>query len=160
MKKIKVLLSDVDGTLTDGSIMYFNAESSTSSFNVKDGMAIKLLHDQGIVAAIVSNRANQHAKTRFQELGVVDIFLSCSNKLIALDELCKKYNISYEEIAYIGDDLNDIDCINLCRLTASPQDADLTIKSKVKYVCGKNGGHGAYREFCELVILINSLIEG
>lgn len=160
MKKIKVLLSDVDGTLTDGSIIYSDSGHNISAFCVKDGMAIKMLRDKQIVPAIVSNRSNPHAKTRFQELGVADIFLSCSNKRNALDALCEKYDIGYEEIAYIGDDLNDIDCINLCKLTAAPQDAIIEVKAKAKYVCHKKGGQGAYREFCELVLLINSLLEG
>ena len=151
--KIKMLVMDVDGTLTDGRI-YIGADGEImKAFDVKDGYGIVQLRKNGILPVIITGRKSTIVEKRAAELGINELHQGIHDKLNKLKEIAEKYGVKSEEIAYIGDDLNDLECINYCSLTACPEDATEDIKYSVLYVCKKIGGHGAVREFIDEKIL-------
>ena len=151
--KIKMLVMDVDGTLTDGRI-YIGADGEImKAFDVKDGYGIVQLRKNGILPVIITGRKSTIVEKRAAELGISELHQGIHDKLNKLKEVAEKYNIKSEEIAYIGDDLNDLVCLNYCSLTACPEDAVEEIKRSVLYVCKKAGGRGAVREFIDEKIL-------
>ena len=153
--KIKMLVMDVDGTLTDGRI-YIGADGEVmKAFNVKDGYAISHLKEYGIIPVIITGRESEIVKYRAKELGVSELYQGVKDKLSVLKEVAKKYAISSEEIAYIGDDLNDIECVRYCGITGCPADSVSEVKNLVSFQCESVGGNGAVREFCVYLIKIN-----
>lgn len=145
--RIKMLVMDVDGTLTDGRIYTSATGEVMKAFDVKDGYGIVSLHKQGVVPVIITGRQSDIVKYRAKELGIVEIHQGINNKLEKLKELSKKYGCISDEIAYIGDDLNDIDCIQYCGVSGCPSDAVEEVKNVVEYICESKGGKGAVREF-------------
>ena len=146
--KIKLLVMDVDGTLTDGKIYMGENGEVMKAFNVKDGYAIAhMLPEMEIIPVIITGRKSKIVENRAKELGIIELYQGVGDKLAQLKKVAEKYNAAPEEIAYIGDDLNDLACIEYCGLTACPADAVEEVKQKVTYVCNKNGGEGAVREF-------------
>ena len=146
--KIKLLVMDVDGTLTDGKIYMGENGEVMKAFNVKDGYAIAhMLPEMGIVPVIITGRKSKIVENRAKELGITELYQGVGDKFAQLKIVAEKYNATPEKIAYIGDDLNDLACIEYCGLTACPADAVEEVKRKVTYVCKKNGGEGAVREF-------------
>lgn len=150
--KIKLLVMDVDGTLTDGKIYMGPNGEVMKAFNVKDGYAIAhMLPEMGIIPVIITGRKSKIVENRAKELGVTELYQGVGDKLAQLKKVAEKYNATPEEIAYIGDDLNDLDCIEYCGLTACPADAVEEVKQKVAYVCQNNGGEDALRKFVEMI---------
>ena len=152
-----MLVMDVDGTLTDGRI-YIGVDGEVmKAFDVKDGYGIVQLRKEGVLPVIITGRKSTIVEKRASELGINELHQGIHNKLEKLKEIAEKYDIKAEEIAYIGDDLNDMECINYCSLSACPNDAMEEIKYLVSYVCKKNGGRGAVREFIDKRIAIDIL---
>lgn len=151
--KIKMLIMDVDGTLTDGRI-YIGAKGEVmKAFDVKDGYAIaQILPEKNIIPVIITGRMSDIVVERAKELKITELYQGVSDKLKQLQVLKEKYKISQEEIAYIGDDINDLECIKYCGITGCPSDSIEIIKKQVDYVCNSDGGRGAVREFIEWVI--------
>lgn len=157
--RIKFLVMDVDGTLTNNNLNYaFNGELF-KTFNVKDGYAIKhILHEYNVIPIILTGRKSQIIDIRFRELGVCEIYQGISNKEAALVSIMNKWNnkqselITYDNIAYIGDDLPDLECIKAVKLSGCPADAVDEIKKESYYICNCKGGDGAVREFIEWLI--------
>ena len=148
--KIKLLVMDVDGTLTDGCIYTGSNGEMMKAFDVKDGYAIKhILPELGIIPAIITGRRSDIVACRARELDIEELYQGVADKSRVLQELAAKYRISLEEVAYIGDDLNDLACMKLCGLTACPQDAVEEVRLCANVVCKRNGGHGAVRELIE-----------
>ena len=147
---IKMLVMDVDGTLTDGHI-YVGAEGEMmKAFHVQDGYAIAhVLPVKGIVPVIITGRSSKIVERRAAELKIIHLHQGISDKLTKLREVAAELGVCAEEIAYIGDDLNDLDCIRYCGLTACPADAVPEVLKVVDYVCSRNGGRGAVREFID-----------
>ena len=146
--KIKLLVMDVDGTLTDGKIYMGENGEVMKAFNVKDGYAIAhMLPEMGIIPVIITGRKSKIVENRAKEIGITELHQGVRDKLAVLKNVAEKYNASPYEIAYIGDDINDLDCIEYCGVTACPADAVDGVKRKVTYVCKKNSGEGAVREF-------------
>jgi len=145
---IKLLFMDVDGTLTDGHI-YIGAQGELmKAFDVKDGYAIAhLLPPAGIVPAIITGRRSAIVEERARELSIAELHQGVGNKLACLKTIAEKYQAKPSEIAYIGDDLNDLDCIRFCGLSACPADAVEEVFEAVDYICKHDGGKGAVREF-------------
>lgn len=150
MAKIKMLVMDVDGTLTDGHI-YVSAEGEAmKAFHVQDGYAIAhILPELGIVPVIITGRSSQIVEKRAAELKIQHLHQGVGDKLSKLKEVADQLAICAEQIAYIGDDLNDLDCIRYCGYTACPADAVPEVLATVNYVCKRDGGRGAVREFIE-----------
>ncbi len=146
--KIKLLVMDVDGTLTDGKIYIGNDGEMFKAFDIKDGYAInEMLPAMGIVPIIITGRISKIVENRAKELHITELYQGRHDKLNTLLEVMKKYNCTKENVAYIGDDILDLVCMEQCGLTACPADAVEEVKQKVTYVCKKNGGEGAVREF-------------
>lgn len=153
---IRLLAMDVDGTLTDGMIYMSGQGEAMKAFNAKDGYAIKqILPTLGIVPIIITGRQSAIVDRRSKELDIKELHQGVSDKVAVLKEVAKKYCITTEEIAYIGDDINDLECIEYAGLTACPQDAVNDIKKKVNYICERCGGRGAVREFIEYIEAYN-----
>lgn len=147
---IKLFVMDVDGTMTDGHIYIGANGEMMKAFDVKDGYAIyHMLPAHGIIPVIITGRSSEIVAARAKELKIAELYQGISDKLSKLKDVAAKYGASPEEIAYIGDDLNDLDCIRYCGCTACPADAVETVRSTVQYVCKHNGGRGAVREFVE-----------
>ena len=141
---------DVDGTLTDGKIYMGENGEVMKAFNVKDGYAIAhMLPEMGIVPVIITGRKSKIVENRAKELGITELYQGVANKLAKLKEVAAKYNAVPDEIAYIGDDLNDLECIEFCGVTACPVDAVEKVKKTVNLVCNKKAGEGAVRDFIE-----------
>ena len=150
MAKIKLLVMDVDGTLTDGRI-YIGAQGEVmKAFDVRDGYAIAhILPQLGITPVIITGRSSAIVEQRAKELRITELYQGVTDKLAKLEEVAAKFNASTDEVAYIGDDLNDLDCIRYCGMTACPADAVLEIQNAVDYSCKHGGGRGAVREFID-----------
>lgn len=151
--KIKMLIMDVDGTLTDGRIYIGVKGEMMKAFDVKDGYAIaQILPEKNIIPVIITGRMSDIVVERAKELKITELYQGVSDKLKQLQVLKEKYKISQEEIAYIGDDINDLECIKYCGITGCPSDSIEIIKKQVDYVCNSDGGRGAVREFIEWII--------
>lgn len=158
MKRIELLIMDVDGTLTDGKIYISNSGEEMKAFNVKDGYAIKrILPQLAIIPAIITGRDSTIVRVRAGELNISEVYLEIEDKVKAYDNLKKKYNIKDENIACIGDDFTDIPIIKLAGCTACPQDAQSAVKDACDYVMMNKGGDGAVSEF---ILILYKQING
>ncbi len=150
---IKMLVMDVDGTLTDGRIYMGPGGEVMKAFDIKDGYAIaNMLPEKGILPVIITGRDSAIVQNRADELGIQEIYQAVPNKLEKMCEIAERHGIQQEEIAYIGDDLNDLKCIEFAAVSGCPADVASEVASKVSYVCRKTGGNGAVREFIEYII--------
>lgn len=152
IKKIKLIITDIDGVWTDGGLYYTTDGLVMKRFQVKDGMGVNLARENGIETAIISGDASEIAVVRGQRLKIELVYKNIDDKKKVLDEICKLRNLEYYNVAYIGDDVNDLEVIRQVGLSAAPADAAVSILSAVNYVCNQKGGYGAFREFVELII--------
>lgn len=153
---IKLLVMDVDGTMTDGKIYIGNNGEIFKSFSVKDGYAIaELLPNSHVKTAVITGRNSDIVAIRANELKIDYVCQGVKRKKEKLNVLAKQMRVCMEEIAYIGDDFPDLECIKICGFTACPADAIIEIKNSVNYVCKSNSGNGAIREFAEKIIDYN-----
>lgn len=151
--KIKLFVMDVDGTLTDGHIYFGENGEVMKAFHVRDGYAIAhKLPAHSIVPVIITGRASEIVRRRAADLKILEVHQGISDKLTKLKDIAEKYNASPAEIAYIGDDENDLECIAYCGVTACPADSLETVVKAVDYVCRHDGGRGAVREFADWLI--------
>ena len=155
--EIKMLVMDVDGTLTDGKIYMSASGELMKAFNIKDGYAIARLRDYGIEPVVITGRESEIVKKRCKELKITELYQGISNKLFCLNSICKKRGIKLSQVAYIGDDVNDLQCLMQCGSSACPADAVEEVKKSAAYVCHVNGGDGAVREFVEFIIRSNAI---
>ena len=149
---IKLVLLDVDGTLTDGGIYRGNNGEELKRFNVKDGYAIVNAQKLGIEFGIITGRKSELVEIRSNELKIKYLYQGISEKTVILKEIMQKTELKKEEIAYMGDDLNDILIMKQSGLTGAPKDAADEVIQIVDFVSEKNGGSGAVREFVEYIL--------
>ena len=150
---IKLLIMDVDGTLTDGKINISNQGELFKSFSIKDGLAIHdILPKHNILPVIITGRQSNIVKIRCEELGIDMLFQGVRDKVSTLKQILGQQKLDFSNCAYIGDDLNDLDCMNLCAVKGCPKDAADEVKASCDFVSTKNGGDGAVREFIEYII--------
>lgn len=157
LEKIKIIILDVDGTMTDGKISYDNNGIETKSFDVKDGMAIAQAIKYGIKVAIITGRTSKIVEYRASELGILDIYQGVGNKIATLDELLAKYDYNYENVAYMGDDINDIPAMMRASYVGITADAVSDIEEFSHFKSRYNGGYGAVREFIETILKANGI---
>lgn len=150
--KIKALVFDVDGVMTDGSLTFDENGVEYKTFNAKDGQGIVMMNKSGFVTAIITARENGTVRHRFKNLCMTRLFEGCKNKIVALKELMAEFNLKPEEIAYMGDDLPDICVLKTVGLPCCPFDAVDEVKKHALFVSSKNGGRGAVRELCDTVL--------
>lgn len=160
--KIKLLVMDVDGTLTDGKIYMGNDGELMKAFNIKDGYGIHdILIPAGIIPVIITGRESKILMNRCKEIGIIDIHQSIYNKIEKLSELLRTYSkkngtpYSYESVAYIGDDINDLPVMELIKasggLVGCPADAVKKVVDTADFISTRNGGDGAVRDFIEFL---------
>ncbi len=151
--KIKFLFTDVDGVLTDAGVYYSASGEALKKFSLRDGMGAERLRKlTEVQIGIITGEQSEIVKRRAEKLNIQELHLGIKDKLSLLKERIKLLGISMEEVAYIGDDMNDLEVIEHAGLTAAPEDAVEEIISRVHYTCRAKGGQGAFREFCELII--------
>ena len=151
--KIKLLVMDVDGTLTDGKINMGPEGELFKSFNIRDGYGInEMLPAHGIIPAIITGRTSTIVENRAKELHVTELYQGKHDKLATLKELMQKYDCKKENVAYIGDDLNDYEVMINVGVPACPKDAAKEIKTICSFVSELKGGHGCIRDFVEELI--------
>lgn len=151
MKRIRLLLLDVDGVLTDGRIFWVESQGWTRFFNVKDGYGLKLLMKAGIQVGIISGGDSKDVRTRMEFLKVHHIFLGDENKLIALDKIMAATGFPYEDIAFMGDEFFDIPVLEKVGFSATVPHAPAPVKERVHYITEEEGGWGAVREVADAI---------
>ncbi|WP_159817582.1 3-deoxy-manno-octulosonate-8-phosphatase KdsC [Colwellia sp. 20A7] len=151
-KKIKLLVCDVDGVFSDGRIYLGNDGEELKAFHTKDGFGIKALGSSGVEVAIITGRRSAIVANRMSALNVKHIVQGQEDKLPALMTLAQQLNLTPDEIAYIGDDIPDLACILHVGLGISVSDAHPAVSAKANYITFINGGFGAVREVCDLIM--------
>lgn len=151
-KKIKLMAFDVDGVMTDGSVTYDENGVEYKTFNVKDGHGLVRMGHSGFVTAIITARNNGTVKHRAENLNITELYQGQKFKLPALEEMLKKYNLTFENVSYMGDDLPDLCILEKVGLACCPADAVDEVLDKCDFVATKNGGRGAVRELCDFIL--------
>ena len=151
--KIKLIAFDVDGVLTDGSLTFLEDGREIKTFNAKDGLGVVMLSSAGLITSIITARNNGTVSSRAQTLKIKELYMGQKNKLCALNELIEKYSLKQDEIAYMGDDLPDICVLEKVGLRCCPNDAVDEVKKRCNFISKYNGGRGAVRELCDLILL-------
>lgn len=151
-KKIKLFAMDVDGVLTDGGMYYSKEGEVMKKFNTRDGMGIELLRKNGIIPVIITKEKSEIVTKRGEKLKVEEVYMGVEDKLEVTKRLIKKYNLSFDEIAYIGDDINDLPVLEKVGLSFAPNDAILEVKQIVDHITSKKGGEGAFREAVDFIL--------
>jgi len=151
-KEIKLVVLDVDGVLTDGGIFLDSRGQEIKRFDVKDGQGISLLINAGITVALLSGRSSPAVRRRAKELGIQWVFQGVTQKLAAYEDLKDKTGFSDREIAYMGDDVQDLPIIEKAGMAVAVRDAWEGIAQEADFVTEKSGGHGAVRELADLIL--------
>lgn len=153
VRKIKLVLTDCDGVLTDTGVYYSNRGEEMKRFSIRDGMGVERLKKLvGIETGIVTGELSLSVKKRAEKLKIKELHLGVKNKVDALHKMLKRKNLRMENIAFIGDDVNDLEILKVVALAGCPGDAINEVKKISDYICKSRGGFGAFREFAELII--------
>ncbi len=152
LEKIALLLTDVDGVLTRGEVVYTDAGAEIKRFNVKDGLGIRLLLENGIKTGVVTGRTSQALRHRCKDLGIALVFDGVKHKERVLDTIVSETEIPADRIAFVGDDLPDIPLMKRVGFAIAVADAHETVKAHADLVTTRNGGDGAVREVCEAIL--------
>ena len=148
-----MLISDVDGVLTDGGMYYSEKGEILKKFNAKDGMGVEILLRSKVKTILLTRENSSIVKKRGAKIKAAATYIGTFNKELQLHKICKKFQVSPTEIAYIGDDLNDSEIMKLVGFAATPLDGIKDLQKIVDYVCRNNGGNGAFREIADLIVL-------
>jgi N-acylneuraminate cytidylyltransferase len=158
LRNIKLLITDSDGVLTDGGMYYSENGDELKKFNTKDGMGVQLLREIGINTAIITGESVEIVRRRGKKLNIEEMHLGVKEKAPLVQELAKKYNISLNQIAYIGDDINDLEAIKMVGFGCSVCDGMEEVKNASSYVTKVKGGQGALREVAELILKAKRMV--
>ena len=151
-RKIKLLLMDCDGVLTDGNIYFGEHGEELKAFNTKDGLGIVLLHRAGLMTGIITGRTFNGLKIRAEELGMKFLRMGCDDKTEEFENILADAGVSAEETAYVGDDLPDLALLKKAGLAVAVADAVNEVQQAAHYVTSKKGGKGAVREVADLIL--------
>jgi 3-deoxy-D-manno-octulosonate 8-phosphate phosphatase (KDO 8-P phosphatase) len=154
-KKITTFVFDIDGVLTDGTLLILRDGLQVRRMHVKDGFGLQMAIKKGYRVFIISGGFSDEVKNRLEKLGVKEIFMAVENKKVLLTELLKKNNLKWEQLLYMGDDLPDLSLMRNVGLSCCPADAVNEVKSEVKYISPVNGGWGCVRDVIEKVLKVN-----
>ncbi len=149
---IKLIAFDVDGVMTDGSLTFFEDGKEFKTFNAKDGLGVSMLSKSGVITAIITARKSPIVDLRARMIDIKEVYQNEKNKVKAIEDLRQKYDLNYSQIAYVGDDLIDIEVLKLTGLKACPKDAVCEVIDICNFVSSKEGGRGAVREVCDLIL--------
>ncbi len=151
-KKITMLICDVDGVMTDGSLFFGDDGQEYKFFNSLDGHGMKMLQQSGVKIAVITGRTSDVVRHRMKNLSISIIYQGQSDKRLALNDLLQEQQISCEQIAYMGDDIVDLPVMNRIGLSVAVANAHELVKERAHMVTTASGGHGAVREFCEFLM--------
>ncbi len=155
--KIKLVAFDVDGVMTDGSLTFLEDGREIKTYNAKDGLGVVMLSKAGIITSIITARDNNVVKIRAGQIDIKELYMGQKNKVQALIELSKKYELDLSQIAYMGDDLPDICVLQEVGLACCPKDAIKEVVENCNFVSKFNGGKGAVRELCDFILKAQNL---
>jgi len=152
LQGICLFATDVDGVLTDAGMYYAESGDEWKKFNTRDGMGIKLLQRAGIITAIVTQERTKLVARRAEKLTIPELHQGVMDKLTVIREMAARHGLTLKQVAYIGDDVNDLEALKAVGFSASPADGLPDIVAAVDYVCQKKGGEGAVREIIEMIL--------
>lgn len=152
MKKPKLILTDIDGVWTDGGMYYDQTGNEWKKFHTYDSAGVLFAHQNEIPVGIITGEDTEIVARRAAKLKIDYLFQGVNNKLEVAENLCKELNISLDEVAYIGDDLGDIELLKNVGISATPNSAPEYVKKYSQMVMTKNGGEGVFREFVEKIL--------
>ncbi|UUX91673.1 KdsC family phosphatase [Methanoplanus endosymbiosus] len=153
--KIMMVITDVDGVLTDGSMYYSENGELLKCFSTRDGMGFELLRMNNIIPVIITKENSRIVLSRAAKISVEEVHVGITDKLLKGLEIMNKYDIKAQNVAFIGDDINDLSLLEVVGFPCCPDDAEDLVKNKVKYICERKGGHGAFRELVNMIIWSN-----
>lgn len=156
---IKLLVLDVDGTLTDGGVYLDATGNEIKKFAIKDGAALTLARTAGIKVMILTGRESEPVRRRAAELHLDYVIQGCANKGVRLRDFMAEQGLLKEEVAYVGDDWNDMAAMSLCGFVACPLDSSPEVIARADYVCPQKGGHGAVRGAVEHILRSEGVFE-
>ncbi|WP_439287136.1 KdsC family phosphatase [Lonepinella sp. BR2357] len=159
LQKIKFVITDIDGVLTDGLLHYDANGEAIKSFHVRDGLGIRMLMEQGIQVAVLSGRSSPILQKRMEDLGITLSILGKLEKETACFELMRQANVTPEQTAYIGDDSVDLPAFAVCGLAFAVADAADYVKDQADYVLTLGGGKGAFREMSDMILAAQNKAE-
>jgi 3-deoxy-D-manno-octulosonate 8-phosphate phosphatase (KDO 8-P phosphatase) len=151
-KSIRLVIFDVDGVLTNGTLIYGPNGTESKTFNTQDGMGLRLLLRTSVEIAIITARSSDVVEKRMQDLGIKHVYQGCTDKLIAYDDLKQKLNVADHEIAYVGDDLPDLPGLLRAGLSVTVPNAPKVMHQYADWMTKAKGGKGAAREVCDLIM--------
>jgi YrbI family 3-deoxy-D-manno-octulosonate 8-phosphate phosphatase len=151
-RRIKLVLSDVDGVMTDGTVLFLPGGQEGKSFHIRDGLGVILAHRAGLLTGVLSGRRSEVTATRAAELGMKVVRQGMLDKASAFREIVAELGLAPHEVAYIGDDVNDLPVMELVGLSAAPADAPIEVRGQAFMVTDARGGHGCLREFLEAIL--------
>ena len=152
LQHIRLFATDVDGVLTDAGMYYSESGDEWKKFNTRDGMGIKLLQRAGLITAIVTQERTRLVTRRAEKLAIPELHQGVMDKLSVIREMAARHGLSLDQVAYIGDDVNDLKALKAVGLSASPADGLPQVLRVVRYVCQKKGGEGAVRELADMIL--------
>ena len=150
--RVRLACFDVDGTLTDGRLFYDAEGRESKAFHVLDGQGLRLLEDHGIAVALVTARRGAALQARARDLRLERVHAGVKDKAACLRQLCEELGLGLDEVAHMGDDLPDLPALMLAGLSAAPANAHPWVAERVHWRSRANGGHGAARELCDLIL--------
>ena len=157
-KKIKLILTDVDGVLTDGCMYYSSKGEELKKFHTRDGMAVELLLQKNIKTIIITREKSKIVISRAKKINVFKVYSGIKQKDKILNQICTKFKVAPNEIVFIGDDINDEKIMKLVGLSFAPSDATQTIKNIADIITNAKGGQGVLREVTDKILLSQSII--
>jgi len=153
-RRVRLVLTDCDGVLTDGGVYYSEHGEEMKRFSIRDGMGVARLRELvDVKVGIITGERSSSLKGRAEKLGILELHLGARDKMAVLNEILERRDLKIEHVAYIGDDTNDLEVMRQVGLSACPADATRFAREMADYVCESRGGHGAFREFAEFIIV-------
>jgi 3-deoxy-D-manno-octulosonate 8-phosphate phosphatase (KDO 8-P phosphatase) len=160
LRGVRLLATDVDGVLTDAGMYYSETGDEWKKFNTRDGMGLKLLQKAGLITAIVTQERTKLVARRAEKLAIPELHQGVMDKLPAIRAMADRYGLTLTQVAYIGDDINDLEALMAVGFSASPADGMPKVRAAVDYVCEKKGGEGAVREIVEMILEVQAKRSG
>jgi|TARA_B110000495_G_scaffold203857_1_gene230133 3-deoxy-D-manno-octulosonate 8-phosphate phosphatase (KDO 8-P phosphatase) len=156
-KNVKLIITDVDGVLTDGGMYYLESGEIFKKFNTRDGMGVELLLKNNIKTILMTKENSIIAKKRGKKINAVATYINVKNKEERLDKICKKFNVTRSEIGYIGDDVNDYKIMKMVGFSATPANGVKQIKNIANFITETRGGEGVFREVADTILFAKNI---
>jgi 3-deoxy-D-manno-octulosonate 8-phosphate phosphatase (KDO 8-P phosphatase) len=158
-KNIKLVIFDIDGVMTDGSLFFDNNGDEYKAFNSLDGHGLRMLQECGVRVAVITGRKSELVKHRMNDLGVTLLYQGYRDKIPAFESLLKEVDLKKDQITYVGDDVVDLPVMSQLEFTIAVQNAHPFVKKHVQWITERSGGHGAVREVCEFILDAKGLLD-